>query len=52
MFLPAENEHPMDAMTRRIDLLLDTQTTLHGYKLMLEGDDPLNNATELDKMKL
>jgi len=52
LFLPAENEHPMDAIARRIDLLIDARTTPDGYKLILEGGDPLNNATELDKIKL
>jgi hypothetical protein len=48
MLLPAENEHPMDAIARKVDLLLGTQTKPDGNKLILEGGDPLNNATELD----
>jgi hypothetical protein len=28
LFLPADNEHPMDAIARRIDLLIDAQKHL------------------------
>jgi len=50
LFLPVENEHPMDAIVRRIDVLLEAWMTPDGYKLILDGGDPLNNATELDKI--
>jgi hypothetical protein len=37
LFLPVENEHPMDAIARRIDQLLEARMTPDGKKLMLEG---------------
>jgi hypothetical protein len=42
----------MDAIARRIDLLLDARTTPDGYKMIVEGGDPLKNCTELDKIKI
>jgi hypothetical protein len=52
LFLPTIDEHPMDAIARRIDLLLDAWTTPDGYKMIVEGFDPLKNCTELDKIKI
>jgi hypothetical protein len=41
LFLPTNDEHPMDTIARRIDLLLDAQQSLEGYKVIVEGGDPL-----------
>ena len=52
LFLPSEGEHPMDAIARRIDLLLEACTSPEGYKMVVEGGDPYDNCTELDKIKI
>ena len=50
LFLPTIDEHPMDAIARRVDLLLDARTTPDGYKMIVEGGDPLKNCKELKKL--
>ena len=52
LFLPSEGEHPMDAIARRIDLLLEARTSPEGYKMVVEGGDPYGNCTDLDKIKI
>ncbi len=52
IFLPDEGEHPMDAIARRIDLLMEACTSPEGYKMVVEGGDIYGNCTELDKIKI
>jgi len=51
LFLPSEGEHPMDAIARRIDLLMEARTSPEGYKMVVEGDTH-GNCTGLDKIKI
>jgi hypothetical protein len=49
LFLPDEGEHPMDAIARKIDLLMEARTSPEGYKMVVGGGDAHGNCTELDK---
>ena len=46
LFLSSENEHPKDAIARRIDILMDARTEPDGYKSVIEGGDEHNNYTK------
>jgi hypothetical protein len=50
-FSPLPDEHPLDAIARRIDILMDVRKTPKGYKTILEGGDPNKTCTELDNIK-
>jgi hypothetical protein len=52
LFALLKDEHPMDAIARRIDLLLEARTSPEGYKMVVEGGDPYGNCTDLDKIKI
>jgi hypothetical protein len=52
LFLPAENEHPKDAIARCIDILMDARTAPDGYKSIINGGDEHNNCTKRDIIKL
>ncbi len=52
LFLPAEKEHPKDAIARRIDILMEARCEPDGHKLILEGGDEYNNCTKKDIIKL
>jgi len=48
LFLPLQDEHPLDAIAGRIDALVEARTTEKGYKLVIEGGDPFDTCTDLD----
>ncbi len=48
LFVPLKDEHPMDAIARRIDIFMEARKTVEGYK----NGDPYDNCTEVDKIKL
>ena len=52
LFSPLPDEHPLDAIARRIDILMDVRKSPEGYKLIVEGGDTNETCTELDKIKL
>ena len=52
LFLPVENEHPKDAIARRIDILMEARTSPDGYKSIIQGGDEHNNCTKKDIIKL
>ena len=52
LFAPLEDEHPMDAIARRIDIFMEARKTVEGYKNLIIGGDPYDNCTEVDKIKL
>ncbi len=52
IFLPVEDEHPKDAVARRIDILMETRTAPDGYKTIINGGDEYNNCSKRDIIKL
>jgi hypothetical protein len=52
LFLAGENEHPKDAIARRIDILMDARIEPEGYKLIVLGGDESKSCTTLDIIKL
>jgi len=48
LFSPSKDEHPLDAIARQVDLFIEARTTEKGYKLVIQGGDPLENCTELE----
>jgi hypothetical protein len=52
LFAPEKDEHPMDAIARRIDKLMEARKSVVGYKDLIFGGDPYENCTEVEKIKL
>jgi len=52
LFAPEKDEHPMDAIARRIDIFMEARKTIDGYKKLIIGGDPYDNCTQAEKIKL
>ncbi len=50
IFSPLPDEHPLDAIARRVDILMDVRKRLEVCKLILEGGDQNEICTEPDKI--
>ncbi len=52
LFVTVEDEHPKDAVARRIDILMEARTAPDGYKTIINGGDEQNNCTKRDIINL
>jgi hypothetical protein len=51
LFALLKDEHPMDAIARRIDNFMEARKTVKGYRNLIIGGDPYDTCTELDKIR-